>query len=246
MTSGPAFALLASAVLLAAAPHAASAAVVSFDALPAQTLAAPASTGAGPLTLAVSGGSAGANAVVDTGAGPLAAAACFTGLCADNGTRAVYAFQSATLSLTAPSGYVFSATGFDAAAASIWPAGFPLNSAVRLLVSGSAFGAPVASASYLLLPPEYSDTQPADTASTDSTSFASLVLSGFTAIDRLSFTLTGALSGDPLALTVDTGFSTEFALDNVVVSELAYVPEPATAVLLLSATLGLGLVRRRR
>jgi hypothetical protein len=246
MRSNPAFALLAAAALLSGAPLAASASVITFNGLSPQTLLAPASIGAGELTLSVSGGSAAAAAVIDTGTGALATAACFTTLCADNATQAVYAFQGATLSLTAQGGYAFDATGFDAALASIFPSVFPLNTAVRLQVSGSLYGAAVASATYLLLPPEYAGTQPADTASTDATQFASLALSGFTKIDTLTFALTGALAGDTSALTVDTGFSTEFALDNVVVSDVALVPEPASAALLLSALLGLRTLRRRR
>ncbi len=250
-------ALLATTALLSLVPLSASAASISFDTVAAQTIAAGGSVGVDAgFTAAIAGASDGARGIIDTGGGTLATAACsLTGACADNGTQALYVLQNASFTLSAPSGDTFTATSFDAALASIWPAGFPLNSAVRLQVDGLAGATTIASKTFLLLPPEYTDTLPADTASSDATTLKSITLAGYNNIDALVFTIIAGIEGDPSALTVDTGFSTEFAVDNIGYTALdngggdngggTSAPEPATAALLLAGLAGLAATRRR-
>jgi hypothetical protein len=255
-------AAIATATLLSVAPHSVLAAAVTFDGVTPVTIAVPGSvTVDNGFVASFAGNSADAKAIIDSGSSALVTAACFTTQCSDSGSQAAFMFQNASLTLSAPAGDTFEAISFKAALASIWPPVWPYNSAVRLEVDGYTGSSQVASNTFLLLPPEYTGTQPADTASLDATTFSAIALSGYTGIDTLVFTLLGALGGDPDALTVDTGFSPEFAIDTIAYDHLQSsgggggggggggdigIPEPATVTLLLAGLAGLTVSRRRR
>lgn len=237
----------AAAVLLAlAGPAMAAPSILTFDGLTPVTYA-PGTGGAvgGGYQLQVSSTPANGSVVIDDAApGGLADGLC-SGGCGNNATNAVYSFFSAGFSITLSGGGTFTASAFDAVSGSNG-----LSKATRFTVSGARGSDYFIAQSFLLLPTGYTDTRPADAAAGFGETFQSLALIDFVDIDTLYFTYASALTSDPVALTDDTGFTTDFVIDNIVLdatpTTTTNTPEPASAAVLAAGLLGLCRLRRRK
>jgi hypothetical protein len=198
------------------------------------------------------------NAIVDVGTGAFAAP-CGGDRCSDNGTQALYVFDSGKVTVTAP-GFLMNVTSFDAAIATVNDAlafidpslDFTANTSIRVrgAINANFGGGFVTPAIFDLSPP-------------GNESFVNqlLPLGVFSNLDSISFEFYGA------STICDNGCSGNFAIDNIQLTTFicdpltpgnpcsnpnpppppgpGQVPEPSTLAL-VGTSLSVLLWRRRR